>query len=197
MSITRKAHIARSTKETDINLTLLVDGSGKVDIQTGLGMLDHLLTLTAFWANFDLTLTCKGDLHIDGHHTAEDVGICFGQALLDALGDRKGIARVGHGRVPMDEALAEVTLDISGRPWLVWRGDELLPPMLGGEEADVWREFYKGIATALRCNLHVSFHYGKNGHHLVESVAKGLGLALAQAVKLQGDVVRSTKGGLD
>ncbi len=197
MSTQRTAHMARCTKETDISLTLNVDGSGKVDVQTGFGMLDHLLTLTAFWGNFDLSVSCKGDMHIDGHHTAEDVGLCFGQALLDALGDRKGIARVGHGRVPMDEALADVTLDISGRPWLVWRGDELLPPMLGGEESDVWREFYKAIATSLRCNLHVSFEYGKNGHHLVESVAKGLGLALAQAVKVQGDTIRSTKGDLD
>ncbi len=193
----RTASIARCTKETDITLSLTVEGSGQVEVQTGLGMLDHLLTLTAFWANFDLQIQCTGDMHIDGHHTAEDVGLCFGQALMDALGDRKGIARVGHGRVPMDEALADVTLDISGRPWLEWRGDELLPPLLGGEESDVWREFYKAFASALRCNLHVSFLYGKNGHHLVESVAKGLGLALAQAVALQGSAVRSTKGGLD
>ncbi len=197
MTTLRKAQVARTTKETDIKLELCLDGTGQVYVQTGLGMLDHLLTLTAFWARFDLSVTCTGDMHIDGHHTAEDVGLCFGQALLDALGDRKGIARVGHGRVPMDEALAEVTLDISGRPWLEWRGDEILPPMLGGEESDVWREFYKAIGTALRCNLHVSFHYGKNGHHMVESVAKGLGLALAQAVTVQGDVVRSTKGDLD
>ncbi len=197
MTTPRKAQVARTTKETDIKLELCLDGTGQVHVQTGLGMLDHLLTLTAFWARFDLSVTCTGDMHIDGHHTAEDVGLCFGQALLDALGDRKGIARVGHGRVPMDEALAEVTLDISGRPWLEWRGDEILPPMLGGEESDVWREFYKAIGTALRCNLHVSFHYGKNGHHMVESVAKGLGLALAQAVTVQGDVVRSTKGDLD
>ncbi len=194
---TRSASIVRTTKETDISLVLTLEGSGKVEVNTGLGMLDHLLTLTAFWANFDLTVQCSGDLHIDGHHTAEDVGLCFGQALANALGDRKGIARVGHGRVPMDEALAEVTLDISGRTWLEWRGDEILPPMIGGQEVDVWRELYKAFASALRCNLHVSFHYGKNGHHLVESVAKGLGLALAQAVAIQGAVVRSTKGGLD
>ncbi len=197
MSTQRTAQMARCTKETDISLSLNIDGSGKVDVQTGFGMLDHLLTLTAFWANFDLNITCKGDMHIDGHHTAEDVGLCLGQSLLEALGDRKGIARVGHGRVPMDEALADVTIDISGRPWLEWRGDELLPPMMGGEESDVWREFYKAIATSLRCNLHVTLCYGKNGHHLIESVAKGLGLALAQAVKVQGDVVRSTKGELD
>ncbi len=193
----RTASIARTTKETDISIQLNLDGQGKVEVNTGLGMLDHLLTLMAFWANFDIDIRCTGDLHIDGHHTAEDVALCFGQAVLEALGDRKGIARVGYGRVPMDEALADVTLDISGRPWLEWRGDALLPPMIGGEEADLWREHYKALATALRCNLHVNFHYGKNGHHLLESVAKGLGLALAEAVRLQGQGVRSTKGGLD
>ncbi len=193
----RVASIARNTKETEISVQLNLDGQGKVHVETGLGMLDHLLTLMAFWANFDVDIRCKGDLHIDGHHTAEDVALCLGQAILDALGDRKGIARVGYGRVPMDEALADVTLDISGRPWLEWRGDTLLPPMIGGEEADLWREHYKALATALRCNLHVNFHYGKNGHHLLESVAKGLGLALADAVRIQGQMVRSTKGGLD
>ena len=201
MSI-RRAEVIRTTKETDIKLKLVLDGTGQVHVNTGLGMLDHLLTLTAFWANFDLSLECKGDLHIDGHHTIEDVGLCLGLAMLEALGERKGIARVGYGRVPMDEALADVTLDISGRPWLEWRNDELLPPMLGGEESDVWREFYKAFASSIRCNMHVSFYYGKNGHHLMESVAKGLGLALAQAVKIVGGEdgvvgVRSTKGSLD
>ncbi len=195
--IQRKASLSRKTKETDISLTVNLDGSGQVNIQTGLGMLDHLLTLTAFWANFDLDIKCSGDLHIDGHHTAEDVALCLGNAMVEALGDRKGITRVGYGRVPMDEALADVTLDISGRTWLEWRNDELLPPMIGGEEADLWREHYKALASALRCNLHINFHYGKNGHHLLESVAKGLGLALAQAVSIQGDMIRSTKGGLD
>ena len=104
---------------------------------------------------------------------------------------------MGFARVPMDEALAEVTLDISGRPWLEWRGDELLPPVLAGEERDVWREFYKSFAAAARMNVHVAFLYGRNGHHLLESAAKGLGLALAQAVSLTGNVVRSTKGSLD
>ncbi len=193
----RTAHISRNTKETQIQVQLNLDGSGQVSVDTGLGMLDHLLTLTAFWANFDVDIRCKGDLHIDGHHTAEDVALCLGQAILEALGERKGIARVGYGRVPMDEALADVTLDISGRPWLEWRGDELLPPIIGGEEKDLWREHYKALASALRCNLHVSFHYGKNGHHLLESAAKGLGLALAQAITIQGQNVRSTKGELD
>lgn len=193
----RSASIARTTRETDITVRLTLDGQGTTDIGTGIGMLDHMLTLTAFWAGFDLTIACTGDTHIDGHHTAEDVGLCLGQALAKALGDRVGIARVGHGRVPMDEALADVTLDISGRPWLEWRGDELLPPQLGGEERDLWREFHKAFITGAKMNLHISFIYGKNGHHLLESAAKGMGLALAQGVARIGHHLRSTKGGLD
>ncbi len=193
----RTGHVARITAETDIDLTLSLAGSGNIAVHTGFGLLDHMLTLTAFWAGFDLSLTCKGDLHIDAHHSAEDIALCLGQAFAQAVGDRKGIARVGFARVPMDEALAEVTLDISGRPWLEWRGDELLPPVLAGEERDLWREFYKSFAAAARMNVHVAFLYGRNGHHLLESAAKGLGLALAQAVLLTGNVVRSTKGSLD
>lgn len=188
---------ARTSAETDIRLELTLDGQGKTDIRTGFGLLDHMLTLTAFWAGMDLTLVCEGDMEVDAHHTAEDVGLLLGKSLLDALGDRAGIARVGYGRVPMDEALTEVTVDLSGRPWLEWRGDDLLPPVLAGEEKDLWREYYKALASGARCNLHVEMRYGKNGHHLLESVAKGLGLALAQAVRRHGTTIRSTKGGLD
>ncbi len=193
----RTATCSRSSAETDIRLRLDLDLAGKNAIHTGFGMLDHMLDLTMFWAGMHLDLTCKGDLHIDAHHSVEDTGLVLGKALLDALGDRAGIARVGYGRVPMDEALAEVTMDLSGRPWLEWRGDELLPPLLGGEEKDLWREFYKALATSGRFNLHVEFRYGRNGHHLLESAAKGFGLALAQAVRRRGDAIRSTKGGLD
>lgn len=193
----REGTVSRTTAETDIALSLRLEGSGRTDVATGFGLLDHMLTLTAFWAGFDLTLSCRGDTYIDAHHSAEDIALCLGQALAQAVGDRKGIARVGFARVPMDEALAEVTLDISGRPWLEWRGDELLPPVLAGEERDLWREFYKSFAAAARMNVHVAFLYGRNGHHLLESAAKGLGLALAQAVSLTGNVVRSTKGSLD
>jgi len=187
----------RKSAETDIRLELTLDGQGKTDVKTGFGLLDHMLTLTAFWAGMDLRLVCEGDMEVDAHHTTEDVGLMLGKALLDALGDRAGIARVGYGRVPMDEALAEVTVDLSGRPWLEWRGGDLLPPVLAGEEKDLWREFYKAFASAARCNLHVEFRYGRNGHHLLESAAKGLGLALAQAVRRNGTTIRSTKGGLD
>ena len=193
----RSATRRRASAETDIQLALTLDGQGRTNVKTGFGMLDHMLTLTAFWADMDLSLTCTGDLQVDAHHTVEDVGLTLGAALLEALGDRKGIARTGYGRVPMDEALAEVTVDLSGRSWLEWRGDDLLPPLLAGEEKDLWREFYKALAGGARCNLHVEFRYGKNGHHLLESAAKGLGIALAQAVRRHGTTIRSTKGGLD
>ena len=196
-SVPRSARRKRASAETDILLELALDGQGKTQISTGFGLLDHMLTLTAFWADMDLQLTCSGDLHVDAHHTVEDVGLTFGAALLEALGDRRGIARVGYGRVPMDEALAEVTVDLSGRPWLEWHGDVLLPPLLGGEEKDLWREFYKAVASGARCNVHVEFRYGKNGHHLLESAAKGFGQALAQAIQQNRTGIRSTKGGLD
>lgn len=130
----RVAEQARTSAETAINLRLNLDGTGKTQVNTGFGLLDHMLTLTAFWAGMDLRLDCKGDLQVDAHHTAEDVGLTLGKALLEALGDRVGIARVGYGRVPMDEALAEVTVDLSGRPWLEWRGGELLPPCWPGKK---------------------------------------------------------------
>lgn len=193
----RHADITRRTNETDISLSLSIDGTGETDVHTGIGLLDHLLVLTIFWADMDLRLACTGDLQVDAHHSAEDAGLALGTALREALGERAGITRVGHGRVPMDEALADVVVDLSGRPWLEWRGDELLPPVLAGEEKDLWREFYKAVASAARCNLHISFIYGKNGHHLLESAAKGLGLALGQAVRRRGTLIRSTKGGLD
>ncbi len=197
----RQGCITRQTTETDISICLNLAAEPqkgpRVEVATGYGLADHMLTLLAFWAGFDLKLTCKGDLHIDAHHSLEDTAFCLGQALLEALGERRGIARVGFARVPMDEALAEVTLDISGRPYLVYRGNELLPPMLGGEESDVWREFFRAFSAGARLNLHIEYRYGLNGHHLLESACKGLGLALKQAVALSGNKILSTKGSLD
>ena len=197
MSQKRQNTQVRQTKETNISLTLNIDGSGQADISTGFGILDHMLTLTTFWADFDLQLSCQGDLYVDAHHSVEDVGLVLGQALLNALGDRQGINRVGFARVPMDEALTNVTLDLSGRPYLVWRNSEILPPVIAREEKDLWREFYKSLAMSGKFNLHVEFCYGQNGHHLLESAAKGLGLALAQACNISRTSIRSTKGGLD
>lgn len=197
----RYACVTRQTTETDINICLNLEANPKtgpqVEVATGYGLADHMLNLLAFWAGFDLKLSCKGDLHIDAHHSLEDTAFCLGQALLEALGERKGIARVGYARVPMDEALAEVSVDISGRPYLVYRGNELLPPMLGGEESDVWREFFRAFSAGARLNLHIEYRYGLNGHHLLESAYKGLGLALKQAVALSGNNILSTKGSLD
>lgn len=193
----RSASVSRATGETDIALALTLDGSGKTDVKTGFGMLDHMTTLMAFWASFDLSLRCEGDLHIDAHHCVEDVGLCLGSALLEALGDKKGILRVGSGSVPMDEALTTVHLDLSGRPWLVWRGFEQVPPVIAREEKDLWREFYKALSSAGKFNLHIDFLYGQNGHHMLESAAKSAGVALGQAVARKGFQLRSTKGELD
>lgn len=197
----RQGKITRNTSETQIEVIIGLDPTPetgpRISISTGYGMADHMLNLIAFWAGFDLTLTCKGDLHIDSHHSLEDSGFCLGKAFLEALGDRKGIARVGGAKVPMDEALAEVNIDISGRPYLVYRGADLLPPMLGGEESDVWREFFRAFSTSAHMNLHIEYHYGLNGHHLLESACKSLGLALKAATQITGKSILSTKGSLD
>ncbi len=193
----RKAQYKRETKETNIKLSLNIDGEGKSEISSGFGLLDHFLTLLTFWAQFDLELECKGDTYIDNHHSAEDIGISLGTALIQAMGDRKGIKRVAFAKVPMDEALTEVCIDLSGRPWLEWRDADLLPPVLANEEIDIWREFYKSLAFSGKFNLHINFCYGKNGHHLLESVAKGLGLALKEALTIEGNRISSTKGHLE
>jgi imidazoleglycerol-phosphate dehydratase len=193
----RRAETTRETAETSVSLTLCIDGLGKTDINSGFGMADHLLTLIAVWADFDLVLRCRGDLHVDAHHSVEDIGLCLGRALDQALGDRKGLARSASASVPMDEALAEVCVDFSGRPYLVCRGRELLPPIIAGQESDLWREFFKALATTAKMNLHVTFAYGDNGHHLLESAGKGLGLALKAAAARTRAGILSTKGSLD
>lgn len=193
---TRTARYDRATKETRIEVALDLDGTGKADVATGVGFADHMLTLFAFWARVDLSLTCQGDLEIDAHHSLEDVGLCLGQALAEALGDKRGIARIGLARVPMDEALTEVVIDISGRPYLVYE-DGPVPALIAGQEKDVWREFFKSVAQRAGLNLHINFLYGRNGHHLLESAFKGFGLALGQAAARTRDGVPSTKGSLD
>jgi imidazoleglycerol-phosphate dehydratase len=196
-SISRRAAVSRKTSETDIELTLVLDSSGRVSVKTGYGFADHMITLLAFWAGFDLTVTCKGDLDVDAHHTVEDVALCLGQAMLEALGDRVGIARIGNARVPMDEAMADVAVDLSGRSYFVSRGEELLPETIAGEERGLWGEFFKSLSAGARMNLHITFLYGTNGHHLLESACKGLGLALCSATTLVESTVSSTKGRLD
>jgi imidazoleglycerol-phosphate dehydratase len=192
----RTGRIERTTRETQISVAVNLDGSGACAIRTGFGFADHMLDLMGHWAGFDLEITCSGDMHIDAHHSLEDIGLCLGGALSSALGDRKGIARVGCAKVPMDEALTEVCLDLSGRAFLVYE-EAVLPAVIAGQEKDLWREFLKALAAKAGMNLHVRMFYGQNGHHLLESVFKGLGLALRQAVSLERDSVLSTKGGLD
>jgi imidazoleglycerol-phosphate dehydratase len=188
---------SRETKETRVAVEILLDGQGRATVATGYGFADHMLTLLAFWAGWDLSVSCRGDLEVDAHHSLEDVAICLGEALRQALADRAGIARVGQAAVPMDEALCEVVLDLSGRPYLVYREDAVLPPVIAGEEKDLWREFFKSLVTGARMNLHVHFVYGQNGHHLVEAAFKALGLALRRAMAADGTRVPSTKGSLD
>ncbi len=193
----RSAIVERKTGETTIRLELTLDGSGKTDIKTGYGFADHMLTLLGYWAEFDLTIACHGDIFVDAHHSIEDVGLCLGEAFAQALGDKAGIERVADARVPMDEALTSVILDLSGRPYLVYRGGDALPPIIAGEEKDLWREFFKSFAYKGAFNLHIHLEYGQNGHHMLEAACKALGLALRRAISRRRQGVPSTKGSLD
>jgi imidazoleglycerol-phosphate dehydratase len=152
-----------------------------------------MLDLLAYWAGFDLRLECSGDMEIDAHHTLEDLGLCLGEALNRALGERKGINRVGWAGVPMDDALVQASVDLSGRPYLVYR-ENCLPEIIAGQEKDVWREFFKSLTVGAGMNLHLDFCYGQNGHHLLESAFKSVGLALRQAVEQNSRGDYSTKG---
>lgn len=183
----------RFTQETRVELTLRLDGCGQSRISTGIGFLDHMLQLLTYHAAFDLELAAEGDLHVDGHHTVEDVGITLGRALAAALDDKKGIARYGQCFLPMDEALVLVALDISGRGLLV--EDLQLPPvMLGNFAAELVPEFLRALAHNAGITLHVRRFAGTNTHHVIEAVFKGLGRALRQAVARSGDDIPSTKG---
>jgi len=193
----RRGQVTRTTAETSIEVDLVLDGQGKAQVTTGFAFADHMLVLWAHWAGFDLCLRAQGDMEIDAHHTLEDVGLCLGDALGQALGDRVGIARVGSATVPMDEALAQVTVDFSGRGYHVLQGKELLPPLVAGQESDLWREFWKSLAGRAGCNLHVELRYGANAHHLLEAAFKAMGLAMAEATSQTRRGLLSTKGGID
>ena len=191
----RTAEIERETKETTVRLTIDLDGEGKAAISTGVGFFDHMLDLLARHAYFDMTLTAEGDTAVDDHHTVEDVGICLGQALKQALGDKQGIYRFGSASVPMDEARADVSVDLSGRPYLVYQTCEL-PEKIGTFDTQLIGEFLQALATHGGVNLHVSVPCGENGHHIIEAVFKALAKALAQAIRLEDREkgVPSTKG---
>lgn len=188
----RNAAIRRTTKETDVDIKLSLDG-GEVRVSTGIGFFDHMLTALAFYAGWGLELTVKGDLEVDGHHTVEDTGIVLGQALKEALGDRKGIRRFGSAFVPMDEALCFTALDFSNRPYLVFDAD-MPQPMIGDYDACLTVEFMRALAMNAGLTLHQKCHYGANAHHMTEGLFKSLGLAVKDAVRVEGAAVVSTKG---
>ena len=193
----RFAEVKRATGETEVAVGLNLDGSGSGKIDTGIGFFDHMLNLFQAHGLFDLDVRCDGDLEVDGHHSVEDIGITLGMALKEALGDKKGIKRYGTFYLPMDEALAFVSLDISGRPFLVYDGGEMAP-MIGGYDTELTEEFLRALAVNAGLTLHVKVLYGTNSHHKVEAIFKALGHALRQAVekdpRVQG--VLSTKGSL-
>lgn len=191
----RTARISRATAETQIELELNLDGSGKVDVSTGVGFFDHMLTHLGKHGLFDLKIAAKGDLHIDAHHTVEDVGICFGKALVQALGDKSGIRRYGDATVPMDETLATAAVDLSGRPFLVWNAN-VPNELLGTFSSQLAEEFWRAVSSAGVMNLHVIVHHGRNTHHIVEGLFKACARALRAAVEPdpRAGGIPSTKG---
>ena len=194
----RSASVSRRTAETDVAVSIALDGTGKAEISTGVGFLDHMLELFARHGLFDLTVKVTGDLHVDQHHTTEDTGIALGQAILQALGDKKGITRYADIYLPMDETLTRIAVDISGRPFLVFR-TEFPTEKIGVFDTELVREFYQAFAINAGLTLHVETLYGQNSHHIAESCFKGLARALRQAVAVdprEEGRVPSTKGTL-
>jgi imidazoleglycerol-phosphate dehydratase len=194
----RKGSVKRTTKETDVEVAVDLDGEGRATIATGIGFLDHMLDLLARHSRIDITVKAKGDLHIDQHHTTEDVGIAFGQALRQALGDLKGITRYADVHMPMDEALTRVAIDISGRPFLVFKAD-FVHAKIGAFDAELIQEWFQAFAVNAAVTLHVASLYGSNDHHIAESCFKGLARALRAAVAIDpraANEVPSTKGSL-
>ena len=192
----RQGKVARKTKETEIAVAVDLDGTGRSEISTGIGFLDHMLDQLARHALMDLKVTARGDLHIDFHHTTEDTGICIGEAVAKALGDRTGIRRWGEATVPMDETLTRVALDASNRPYLIWKVN-FSKPKLGEMDTELFKEWFQAFAQNAGLTLHVENLYGENNHHIVESCFKGLARALRQAIEIdprKSDAVPSTKG---
>ncbi|MFZ4621164.1 MAG: imidazoleglycerol-phosphate dehydratase HisB [Bacteroidota bacterium] len=193
----RKANLKRKTKETDISVSVILDGTGKSSVSTGIGFLDHMLDLFAKHGLFDLTVKCKGDLHVDDHHTTEDVGIAMAKAFTAALGEKKGIARYGTAYVPMDEALARCVLDLSGRSALVFKA-EFNRKKVGDLSTEMIEHFFQSFAENLKANIHIEVLYGKNTHHKIEAMFKAFARAMRQACEMDPRVkgVLSTKGKL-
>ena len=192
----RQASVERNTKETQISASVDLDGTGKYDVSTGIGFLDHMMEQLSRHSLIDLTLRAQGDLHIDFHHTTEDTGYAVGEAVSRALGDRAGIVRYGSALIPMDETLTRVALDCSNRPYLVWKVD-FSRPKLGEIDTELFQEWFKAFAQSAGLTLHIEMLYGENNHHIVESCYKGLARALMAAVAIdprRADAVPSTKG---
>ncbi|HVJ34980.1 MAG TPA: imidazoleglycerol-phosphate dehydratase HisB [Terriglobia bacterium] len=195
-AVERRASVSRKTKETEISVSVDLDGSGKSVIATGIGFLDHMLDQLARHSLIDLTVEAKGDLHIDFHHTTEDTGIAIGEAVSKALGNRVGINRYGEATIPMDETLTRVALDASNRPYLIWKVN-FSRPKLGEMDTELFKEWFQAFAQSAGLTLHVENLYGENNHHIVESCYKALARALRQAVEIdprKSDAVPSTKG---
>ena len=194
----REAKVARKTTETDIDVSVNVDGTGKYDIDTGIGFLDHMLEIFSRHGLMDLTVRAKGDLHIDFHHTTEDTGIAIGEAVHQALGDRRGIRRYASAMIPMDETMSRVSIDVSDRPYLIWKV-EFTKPKLGEMDTELFKEWFQAFAQNARITLHVENLYGENNHHIVESCFKALARALRDAMETDpraADSIPSTKGTL-
>jgi len=191
----RKATIERATSETDVSVTLNLDGTGQGNIQTGVQFLDHMLMLLAKHGVFDLDILCKGDLGVDAHHSVEDIGICLGLALDKALGDKSGLIRFAHAYYPMDETLVRVVMDLSGRPYLVYNV-KVERERVGELEADLIEEFWKAVVTHSRVNIHIELLYGRNTHHIFEAMFKAVARALNLATRIDPRIqgVPSTKG---
>ena len=189
----RKAKVERKTSETQVSVQMNLDGQGRYEIDTGVGFFDHMLTHVAKHGRIDLVVKAAGDIQVDAHHTVEDVGLSLGQTLFEALGDKRGIARYGSSTVPMEDARAEAVVDLSGRPFLVYRakyGSE----KIGDFDVECVEEFLRAFSTAGRFNLHVEVRCGTNSHHIAEAIFKALGQALAAAVRIVGTDIPSTKG---
>ncbi|MDY0266511.1 MAG: imidazoleglycerol-phosphate dehydratase HisB [Methanimicrococcus sp.] len=192
MSQTRKASVSRKTKETDITIEIDLDGCGDSSIETGIGFLDHMLDAFARHSGYDLTVKAVGDLHVDNHHLIEDTGIVLGQAFFKALGEKRGIARFGEAKIPMDEALAEVALDISGRPFLVMKAD-FFSPVIGTYSTQMTKHFFESFVNNAGVNMNMKVE-GDNDHHKTEALFKAFAYAMKRATVVEGDEIKSTKG---
>lgn len=194
----RKAEVSRKTAETDIQVEVNLDGTGQYDVETGAGFLDHMLDQLSKHSLIDMKIRCKGDLHIDAHHTSEDTGIVLGQAIAKALGDRKGITRYASIDLAMDETLTRAAVDVSGRPFLVWNV-EFSAPKVGDYDTELFQEFFQALSQHAGITLHVTNHYGSNNHHIAETCFKSVARALRVAIEIdprQENVIPSTKGSL-